>query len=64
MSDVRRDPAWLLLGASAVLMLLNGFTLAWEYSQHSVQMDLFAFYARASRCASVWIHTRTTTRPS
>ena len=40
----RGNPAW-LLAASAVLLLFTCLTLAWDYSQHSVQMDLSAFYA-------------------
>jgi hypothetical protein len=34
----------LMLVASAVALLANSLTLAWDFSQHSVQMDLSAFY--------------------
>lgn len=41
----RGDPARLLVAASALLLVFTCTTLAWDYSQHSVQMDLSAFYA-------------------
>jgi hypothetical protein len=45
MPNAHRDPARLLLAASVLMLLANGATLAWDYSQHSVQMDLSAYYA-------------------
>jgi hypothetical protein len=42
---LRNDPVLLLAIASGCLFLAQAFSLAWDYSQSSLQMDLSEFYA-------------------